>query len=74
MVTIKNRIDAVLKTEDNIYIIEFKINQSAQKAINQIKEKNYSLKYKDDKRPINMLGINFDTEKKFVEDYLLLSE
>ena len=49
---------------------EFKINQSAQKAIQQIKDKKYALKYTNDKRPITLLGINFDTEKKLVEDYI----
>ncbi len=33
VLTIKNRIDAIVKTDENIYIIEFKINQSAKVAI-----------------------------------------
>ncbi len=55
----------------NIYIIEFKINQSAKKAIEQIKEKEYALKYGNDKRAICMIGLNFDTDKKKIEDYLI---
>ena len=69
ILTIKNRIDAVLKTETHIFIIEFKINQSAEKAIQQIKDKKYALKYADDKRIITLLGINFDTKKKIIEDW-----
>ena len=69
VLTIKSRIDAVIRTETNIYIIEFKINQSAEKAIKQIKDKKYALKYTDDKRPITLLGINFNTEKKLIEDW-----
>ena len=69
--TIDGRIDAVIKTSDNIFIVEFKINQSAKKAIEQIKNKKYAQKYADDKRPISLLGINFDTEKKLIEDYLI---
>ena len=68
--TIDGRIDAIVKTETNIYIIEFKINQSAEKAIQQIRDKKYALKYEADKRPIYLLGINFDTDKKIIEDYL----
>ena len=67
--TIDGRIDAVVKTETDIYIIEFKINQSAEKALQQIKDKKYALKYADDKRPISLIGINFDTEKKLIEDW-----
>ena len=67
--TIDGRIDAVIKTVTHIYIIEFKINQSAEKAIQQIKDKKYALKYADDKRPLNLIGINFDTDKKIIEDW-----
>ena len=66
---IDGRIDAVVKTDRNIYVIEFKINQSAKKAIQQIKNMKYALKYANDKRPISLLGINFDTETKSVDDY-----
>ncbi len=71
ILTIKNRIDAIVKTEENIYIIEFKINQSAKVAIQQIKNKKYALKYADDKRQIHLLGINFDTNKKTIDDWIL---
>ncbi len=67
--TIIGRIDAVVKTETHIYIIEFKINQTAEKAIQQIKNKNYALKYTNDKRQVNLIGINFNTDKKLIEDY-----
>jgi len=68
---IDGRIDAVIKTKDNIYVIEFKINQSAKKAIEQIKEKKYALKYTDCKQPISLLGINFDTKKQTIDDYII---
>lgn len=72
ILTIDGRIDAVIKTDNNIFIIEFKINQSAKKAIQQIKDKNYAEKYANDKHRISLLGINFDTEKKRVDDYVLV--
>ncbi|MBI4646346.1 MAG: AAA family ATPase [Bacteroidia bacterium] len=69
ILTIKGRIDAIVKTDTDIFILEFKIDQSADKAIKQIKEKKYAEKYSDDKRPVTLLGINFDTEMKRVDDY-----
>ena len=39
------RIDAVIKTDDYIYIIEFKANTTERKAIKQIIEKKYYEKY-----------------------------
>ena len=70
--TIDGRIDAVIKTETHIYIIEFKINQSVKKAIQQIRDKKYALKYANDKRPICLIGINFDTEKKIIKEWKLI--
>lgn len=69
ILTIDGRIDAVVKTENSITIIEFKINQSADKAINQIQKKGYAQKYMNDERPKFLLGINFDTETKRADDY-----
>lgn len=60
-----------METEKEIYIIEFKINQSADLAIAQIKEKGYAEKYSDDPRPKKLLGINFDPETRRVDDYVL---
>ena len=71
ILTLKGRIDAVIKTETHIYIVEFKIDQSAEKAIQQIKDKQYALKYADDNRSIMLIGINFDTQKKVIEDYIV---
>lgn len=70
VLTIDGRIDAVVKTDDNIFIIEFKIDQAAEIAIEQIRNKHYADKYADDKRPIYLVGINFDTEKKRIDDYV----
>ena len=70
--TNKGRIDAVIETRKYVYIIEFKVNSSADVAIKQIQDKGYAEKYKaveyQDKTVI-LLGINFDTDKHNVTDY-----
>ena len=70
--TNKGRIDAVLETRKYVYIIEFKVNSSADVAIKQIQDKGYAEKYKaveyQDKTVV-LLGINFDTDKHNVTDY-----
>ncbi len=72
ILTIDGRIDAVVKTDDHIYIIEFKINQAAKTAIKQIRDKKYADKYKSDSRKTKLLGINFDTDKKKIDDYIII--
>jgi hypothetical protein len=74
ILTADGRIDMVVETEQNIFIIEFKCNQSAEKALNQIEEKNYSEKYIIKEKEIVLIGINFDTDKRNVEDYLVSPE
>ena len=70
--TNKGRIDAVIETRKYVYIIEFKVNSSADVAIKQIQDKGYAEKYKaveyQDKTVV-LLGINFDTDKHNVTDY-----
>lgn len=70
IMTIDGRIDCVLKTEKIIYVIEFKIGNT-KKAIDQIKEKAYHEKYSSDKRQVQLLGIDFDTEAKQISEWIL---
>ena len=72
--TSDGRMDAVVKTPSHIYIIEFKLNQSAEKALQQIKDKDYAAKYTTENKPIVLVGINFNSRKKAIgswkmEDY-----
>jgi hypothetical protein len=54
----------LVETKTNIFIVEFKCNQSAEKAIKQIKDKNYADRFKLKNKEIILIGINFDTEKR----------
>jgi Predicted AAA-ATPase/PD-(D/E)XK nuclease superfamily len=69
--TSDGRMDAVVKTASHIYVIEFKLDQSAEIALQQIKDKKYADKYGDDGREVKLIGINFDSVKKAVGDWLM---
>jgi hypothetical protein len=69
VLTSRGRIDLVVSFPDRVYIIEFKCNQSAEVAIKQIQDQGYAEKYKGRGREIVLLGINFSTEKRNVEDW-----
>jgi len=64
------RSDALVIYEDEIYCLEFKLNQSATEAINQIENKGYFDRFKDSGKTINQIGINFSSEKKAVDDII----
>lgn len=65
------RLDAVLKTKERIYIIEFKLDQTAAIALQQIKDKKYYEKYTNEKQPIYLVGINLSSASKSVDDWVM---
>ncbi|MEM8524655.1 MAG: PD-(D/E)XK nuclease domain-containing protein [Bacteroidota bacterium] len=67
--TSNGRVDSVVTTDNYIYILEFKLDESADAAIEQIKQKNYAAKYQNQDKTIVGLGINFSSETKSVADW-----
>ncbi len=67
----KGRLDAKVETDDTIYILEFKLDKSAEEALRQIEEKQYFKPYLDDPRKRVGVGINFSTEERAVEGFLV---
>ena len=53
------RIDGVLETDNHIYIIEFKLNDSAENALQQTRDKGYAQKYRASGKKIICVGVNF---------------
>jgi hypothetical protein len=67
--TSDGRMDAVVHTPNTIFILEFKVNQSADAALAQIKTKQYAAAFATENKKIVQLGINFDTEKHGVSEW-----
>lgn len=67
--TAKGRLDCVLFSPNQIFIIEFKVDESAQVALNQINEKGYADPYLNDGRPIVKIGVNFSSEERTIEGW-----
>lgn len=63
------RVDMVLKTRSRLYLIELKLDRSADKAMEQINLKNYSSRFALCKLPVVKVGINFDSKKGTIEDW-----
>ncbi len=60
------RIDAVIITENTIFVLELKIRGSATKALEQIEEKRYDEKYRDLGKQIIRIGAVFDIKKRTI--------
>ena len=63
------RVDVVMLTEDTLYLIELKLNKSAQAAMQQIDLKKYDQRFARCGKPIVKVGINFDSAKGNIEDW-----
>ena len=57
------RVDVVMRTPHTLYIIEVKLNQSAEAAMQQIDLKNYPERFALCGLPIAKIGMNFNREK-----------
>ncbi|MGC9518222.1 MAG: ATP-binding protein [Desulfuromonadaceae bacterium] len=62
------RIDMTVKIGKHIYILEFKVDDSAN-ALEQIKQKEYHLKYQDQGKDIYLIGIHFDSTKRNISSF-----
>ena len=58
----QGRVDCVIETKTNIYIFEFKLDGTADEALQQIKDKGYATEYLADGRPIRLIGCSFSSE------------
>lgn len=67
--TPKGRVDMVLHTPGTLYVVELKIDGSADAAMNQIDLKEYPGRFALCGLPIVKVGINFDSEKRTIEGW-----
>ena len=67
--TSNGRIDILIQTREHVYIIEIKINDTVEAALQQIEEKAYARRFADDGRKIFKIGVRFSTEKRCIDDW-----
>ena len=66
-ITNNGRVDLILQTDKFIYIMEFKLNGTAEEAIQQINDKRYALPFEADGRKLFKIGINFSEKTRNIE-------
>ena len=70
--TSNGRIDLLLQTKDYIYIVELKIDNTADAALQQIEEKGYAKPFVSDPRKIFKIGVSFSTANRRIEEWKIL--
>ena len=68
----RGRADMVVFMPDAIYVMELKLNGTAQDALDQIEEKGYAARYATDPRRIIKVGMGFSVEKRAMTEYIIV--
>lgn len=69
--TSDGRIDLLIETSKYVYIIELKYDSTPEQALHQIEEKEYARKWATDTRKIFKIGVNFSSEKRRIESWII---
>jgi hypothetical protein len=69
--TAEGRIDLVLQTDSYTYVMEFKLNGTAEQALAQINSKNYPLPFASDYRKLVKIGVNFSSTTRNIERWIV---
>jgi Predicted AAA-ATPase/PD-(D/E)XK nuclease superfamily len=63
------RMDTIVITSDRIFLFEFKMNETADMAIQTIKDRHYAESLRHRNKPITAIGVSFSVKIKGVSDW-----
>ena len=69
--TSAGRIDLVLQTRDYTYVLEFKLDGTAEEALEQIMDKSYALPFDAGTTRVFRIGLNFSSETRNIEKWVM---
>jgi hypothetical protein len=70
--TSEGRIDLLLQTDDFTYVMEFKLDGTAEEALRQIEDKHYALPFEGDAhRKLVKVGVNFSSATRNIERWVV---
>lgn len=68
------RADVIVETPKFVYIFEFKLDGSADEALQQIEDKGYATPYKADSRLLYKIGVNISSETRTVSEWKVVEQ
>ena len=66
------RTDVVVRTDDSIYVFEFKFDGTPDEALAQIESKQYAIPYALDGRRVVKVGVNFDSATRTIGEWKIV--
>ena len=67
--TSRGRMDVTLQTNDYVYILELKVDKSADEALQQIEDKQYAAPFDADPRKLFKIGVCFSSEERGISEW-----
>jgi hypothetical protein len=67
----EGRLDTICTSYRAIYVFEFKLDGTAETALTQIKNKNYAVPFLNQPRPVYLIGVNFVSADKKINEILV---
>ena len=68
--TSDGRVDSLVETPDRIYLLEFKLDNTAPEALDQILSRKYYRSAWELGKPVTCVGVNFSSETKNIESWV----
>ena len=68
----RGRSDVIVETDDYVYLMEFKRDETAEAALEQIETQGYALPYAADPRKLIRIGANFDSRARTLDQWKAL--
>ncbi len=65
----QGRADCIIETDNFVYIFEFKLDGTADEALQQIEDRGYALPYASDPRTVYKIGCSFSSETGTIEEW-----
>ena len=70
--TSNGRIDILLQTKDYVYVMELKVDGTADEALEQIEEKGYAKPFAADPRKLYKIGVSFSSATRRIEEWKVI--
>ncbi len=67
--SLRGRADTAVSAKKHIYIFELKVDESADAALGQIKERKYWKKYSGEGKQIHLVGVSFSSDTREIAGY-----
>jgi Predicted AAA-ATPase/PD-(D/E)XK nuclease superfamily len=67
--TSRGRVDLLVERDNAVYLFEFKIDSSAEKALQQIRDNDYARRFESTGKPIHLIGASFNTKTRLIDDW-----